>query len=151
MLSSLEGKAESFGPENEYLASALEGIENCHNALLDEMGIKEDFETAKLCEKLCSTSYFFELEDTKNKDEKVTDEILKNECEVLISKLKDKLDNSSRIEKRAIISLLLTQLPNEFTNSNQIKEYIVNSLEMCSDKAELAGCIGAVNNAIRGI
>lgn len=150
MLSSLEGEAEKFGPENEYLASALEGIVNCHNNLIEEIGIKDDIEKAKICEKLCSTSYFFELEESMNKDEKVTDEILKKESENLIGKIKDKLDNSSRIEKRAIISLLLTQLPNEFTNSNQIKEYIVNSLEMCSDKAELAGCIGAVNNAIRG-
>lgn len=150
MLSSLEGEAEKFGPDNDYMFSALESIENCHLSKIEELSLKEKFANIKMCDKLCSTSYFFDLED-KADNEKVDDIILKKENEMLIGTLKAVLDNSSRMEKRAYISLIMSQLPNEFSNSNQIKEYVVNSFEMCSDKAELAGCIGAVNNAIRGI
>ena len=150
MLSSLEGQAEKFGPENEYMFSALDSIENCHEDKLIQLGLKEKFDNIRMCDKLCSTSYFFELEDNKLED-KVDDVILKQENEILLGKLKEVLDNASRIERRAYISLIMTQLPNEFTNSNQIKEYVINSLEMCSDQAELAGCIGAINSAIRGV
>lgn len=150
MLSSLEGEAEKFGPDNDYMFSALESIENCNKDKIEELSLKGKFANLKMCDKLCSTSYFFDLEE-ENNDEKVDESILKKENEMLIGKLKEVLDNASRIEKRAYISLIMTQLPNEFTNSNQIKEYIVNSFEMCSDKAELAGCIGAINSAIRGV
>ena len=150
MLSSLEGEAERFGPENEYMFSALESIENCHKAMIEQLELNEKFDNIRLCDKLCSTSYFFDLE-ASTEDSKVDETLLKQENEVLLGKLKEILDNASRIERRAYISLILTQLPNEFTNSNQIKEYVVNSLEMCSDQAELAGCIGAINSAIRGV
>ena len=150
MLSSLEGEAESIGPANEVMFAALESIESCHKEKISQLNLGNEYADIVVCNKLCSTSHFFEMSEGEDV-EKVSDEILKKETEVLLAKLKEVFDGSLRIERRAYISLLMTQLPNEFTNSNQIKEYVVNSLEMCSDKAELTGCIGAINNAIRGV
>ena len=101
----------------------------------------------KKSERLMSTSLFAELDepsDIRNVDkeylEKVTDELLKE--------MQDVIKNNSRTVVRAIYAHVLSKLPVFFSNSNEVVEYIKDSLEQCGDRAELVAVYSLFNDII---
>ena len=55
----------------------------------------------------------------------------------IISEMEELFANSNKLIVKAIIALTMGKLPMPFTTSEDVKDYVVNALEHCTDKSEL--------------
>lgn len=137
-------KAEDF----EKAENALKGLEGRQEKLLLrepelEKGLFEaDFEEPMIRELLMaqvlgSDSLFmefnFEAEETA-----VTKELIEEETGKLTLELKELFSKHSMVINRAVMANTLSKLPVFFESSQEVMDYITNSLEQCHDTAEKA-------------
>lgn len=114
----------------------------------NEIGENDDmYPDLRKSERLMSTSLFAGIEEPSEAEpvdkeylDKVTDELLKDMQEII--------KNSARPVVRAIYAHVLSRLPVFFSNSNEVVDYVKNSLEQCGDKAELVAVYSLFNDII---
>lgn len=147
-----EGIQEEDGPECDYLSSQIDDIRAANEEYIskDENNTQEFLKDIKLCSMLTSSSSFVDLEPSSNKDEKLSKEYQKEVTDILLERLNVLLGAQDRIIKRSYIAAILSQLPNEFRTAEQIRNYITNAFELCSDAAEREGSLAAMELEIRG-
>lgn len=84
---------------------------------------------------LNSNSTFADLNEALD-EEKVTEERIENETAALILECKEAFKGKSRMLRRAIMANTLEKMPVFFQSSQEVADYVTNSLEQCSDEAE---------------
>lgn len=146
-----EGIQEEDGPECEYMASQIDDIRAANEEYISgseyaEKGLKD----IKLCSMLTSSSSFVDLEPSADKDDRLSEEYRNEITEKLMERLNRLLSTEDRIIRRSYIASVLSQLPNEFRTAEQIRNYMTNAFELCSDPAEREGSLAAMELEIRG-
>lgn len=132
----------------------LEGVqESCYEMIskydyIIELAIEENGEVLKEAElmpvydylkkivMLESGSVFVEF-DKKN-TETATDEYIEKVTNNLITLLREVFKSNEKLVNRAIMAHVLSGLPVFFNNTSEIKDYIFNSINQCSNDAERA-------------
>ncbi|MBP5159796.1 MAG: hypothetical protein ILP10_05795 [Lachnospiraceae bacterium] len=87
------------------------------------------------CRKLMSTSLFVELDEEPD-GTPLSEETYEKQFEVLKAQLEDSSKKNSRMLFRAKMAFTLSQLPVFFKNRTEVMNYMLSSLDSCSDKAE---------------
>ena len=107
-----------------------------------------------LCEKLLSDSLFinlsaeyniFEEKTVDKNDETDITEYLREKQDKLITELTEFFNSNQKIVNKSVMSLVLSKLPVFFNNITEVQDYIYNSLNNCTNKAEKAACIEIIN------
>lgn len=125
MLKKLEGRLERLAEKELVLERGL------FEADREEPGMKE----LLTVQALSSSSLFMEF-SLEEEETVVTQELLEEETNRLMAELKELFSSSPMLINRAVMANTLSKLPVFFETSEEVMEYIQNSLEQCHDAAE---------------
>ena len=143
ILEKSEGLQEEYYDEVSNLVSLFDDgvIKEAYSkvTLNDEVGeIKDSESTLEYTRKLIlllSNSEFASLEkEDESLGKKVDPEYFESKKNEVIDEIINGLSGKDRMVKRAIMANVLGSLPVFFNNLDEIKEYIKNSLETCTDE-----------------
>jgi len=135
-----EGIDESELEKLEELRLKIPGYEDGFIAMAGEES-EEIFRDAKRCVTLISDSVFGSL-DTEEAVGKIVDrDMIMLKAKELKQKLTDAFAVGSKLLQRARMSGVLSRLPLFLNNSNEVKDYVMNSLSSCRDEKEKAVAI----------
>lgn len=111
--------------------------------LIDRFMLGKKFDGLLICQKLVSSSLFIALEDTAV--EGIADErYIAQTTNDLIEEMKALFKGQDISVTRSIMANTMNKMPVLFQNTNEVGEYIINSLEQCGDKAEKAVCLSLI-------
>lgn len=126
-LSLLEGQQEQAYEQIEKLEAA--------NAGSQKKIFEDDLWNLEKLGKLMSSSTFVSLEkETRGKT--VDAALVQAEAERLTAELRQLFEDSSKRVIRAVMAATLQKMPVFFENPEEVKSYIINSLEQCRDVSE---------------
>ncbi|MCR5743580.1 MAG: hypothetical protein K6F92_07695 [Lachnospiraceae bacterium] len=86
--------------------------------------------------KLLSTSYFADLDEENSTGAKVTQADIDKYFADFRAELEPKLKSSCKLLSRAIMAAVIGYLPMNFSNTEELREYIYNSLSACTNLPE---------------
>lgn len=145
LFASLEGKLES----SIELMERLEGsFDSAAAAVSGADFLKEISDISDRCRILMSSSLFVEL-DEETDDAPLTEERFEKEFGVLEQDIADSLSRGCRLLKRARMAAVLYQIPVFFKNRTEVMNYLLGSLESCSDVAEKMAAIRHLLDALQ--
>ena len=134
-LPAVEGKQENYYESTNTAGAVLEELIESRKEDIERLGLTDDFRTLKKMFLLNSNSTFADLNEALD-EEKVTEERIENETAALILECKEAFKGKSRMLRRAIMANTLEKMPVFFQSSQEVADYVTNSLEQCSDEAE---------------
>jgi uncharacterized membrane protein len=144
-LTMLEGAMESSMHEISLLEGGYEDVMSMYGKKLKSYMLAAQGACVTTCMKLLGNSMFVDLNakvSTKLADdayiEKVTNTLFKN-----LAKMFDKVP---QCVVRAVMASSLNKMPVFFNNSDEISEYVVNSLTQCKDMAEKTACYSIIQD-----
>lgn len=114
---------------------ALYHIDKYHGSLVESMGKKELLHSLLTSKDLHSSSFFVDLHSS-NSGEIVDKPVLRKEIDKLIKELDDIFRVSDRMITRAIMANTMNQMPVFFNSHTEVMEYVLYSLNKCTDLAE---------------
>lgn len=130
---------EGFQEEIEYDLIRLEDliyhVNEHHKSLVINMGKDKQLDTLLISKNLMSGSLYIELDRVKS-DGIVDKKRLRHEIDELINELTDKFLNVDRMIVRAIMARTMEKLPVAFNTHTEVMDYILYSLNKCTDMAE---------------
>jgi hypothetical protein len=131
----IEGQQEQVYEAMTMVDAVLEETRQAQKEKIRELGLKQAFgELAKLTS-LSSGSAFVDLEE-RDKEEKVTAEQAEQAAEQLVEELKEAFGGQSRMIRRAVMANTLEKMPVFFKTSQEVADYVSQSLRLCEDEAE---------------
>lgn len=143
-----EGEPEKLSEQITTCEGVLYGLSEDKSDIIDSLMLTNQFNCAKLCEVLNSSSTFAILnnQDLISKaSEKVTGEYIEEVKDKLLNDISEKLSSVSGGMRRAIMAGILSELPVFFKNSDEVTEYIKHSITSCSDIAEKTAVYEIIN------
>lgn len=127
--------------------SELYDIKITHTALIESLMLGKIYDNLSVCQKLVSSSLFIELDNTENSG--IADEFyIAKATKDLTDELKELFNDNNMLVNRAIMANTINKMPVFFHDTNEVSEYIMNSLQQCGDKAEKASCISIIRQLI---
>lgn len=148
-LMKLEGEQERLMMELISLENVLFDVNEIGSNMIDALVLASAKKCANTCYLLNSTSAFADLSSNDNADKKeemADDDYIAMEEEKLLAELSDKLSQTKGLIRRGIMASILGILPIQFKNTNEIMEYVSNSLVSCRDLAEKTAFIEIFNS-----
>ena len=133
------GRKEMLADEITEMLSKLEGIqESAFGSFLQGGGEEEQEKDPVLVkiDRLLSGSSFVSLELKEGQEEPADRKWIEKQGEAFCGRLDETLKTLSKPVMRAVMAKILSALPNIFTSTRELEEYIKNSLESCTDVAE---------------
>ncbi len=140
----LEGAQESVLDICNLYESVLLELKTNHSSMIDSLMLGTIFENLYLMQKLQSTSIFIDIQE-EIKEEVADEEYIAKVTEAYITKISDLFQKNQKSVNRAIIANTIGKMPVFFTSSDEVAQYIINSLEQCRDRAEKNVCIHILN------
>ena len=144
-LTKLEGAMESSMQEIAILEGGYDDVMTSYGKKLKSFMLETQGACVTTCMKLLGNSMFIDLNakvSTKLADdayiEKVTTSLFKN-----LAKMFDKVP---QCVVRAVMASSLNKMPVFFNNSDEISEYVTNSLNQCKDDAEKNACYSIIKD-----
>ncbi len=131
----LEGKIEKRVEASGLLEAVLPEIQNSCADILERDGLAERFGDYVRVASLLSDSLFIDLEAVRD-GEKADGEMIRRVTEELTRELSEKLSQLQKPLKRAVMAVILEQLPIEFSHAGEISTYIQTNLFGCQDDSE---------------
>ncbi len=116
--------------------------------LLKSLMIDKLYNSLQLISKLISTSTFVDLNDSNDEMVIITDEELMQIRDGFIEELMIHLKKFPKLVNRGIMAATLSIMPIIFNNLDEFKDYVENSLSMCSDLDEKKASITLIKNII---
>lgn len=129
-----------FNPE-----SAMDEIININNQKIKELDYERTLENLSITSKLQSASTFARLKDNDTLNESADEAYVNEVTAKLISEFKEKFEQTDRAERRAIMALVISNLPAFFNNLEEFKKYVHVALSQCTDSAERQACMALIN------
>lgn len=147
LMMQLEGVPERVGMEASSAEYALDTVKSEYMDMASSVMCGSEYEALFICQKLLSGSLFVDI------DEKITDDTLETSYfedtkKKLLADLEEAFKNNEKMLNRAIMAAVLSMLPVFFNNMEEVKEYVMTSLDNCRDEAEKSGCIEIINSII---
>lgn len=135
----MEGVLEEVSGELIALEEVLDLLERDYKQLISDLFIDKLFQALLRCNDLLSSSIFIEFHE--HKDHSTVDEALaEKEADTLINDLARIFKELDRAITRAIMGNTLNKIPVFFKNRTEVMEYILYSLDRCTDTYEKAAC-----------
>lgn len=139
---------EGYQEETEFdilrLEDALFHINEEHRALAENLTEDDIFSVLLLCKDLLSDSLFIDLHNEKSEGI-ISKERFEKEVDKLIEDLAVKLKSCDRMIMRAIMARTINKVPVFFTSHSEVMNYILYSLNKCTDPAEKYACLEVIN------
>ncbi len=133
------GRKEMLADEITEMLSKLEGIqESAFGSFLQGGGEEEQEKDPVLVkiDRLLSGSSFVSLELKEGQEEPADRKWIEKQGEAFCGRLDETLKTLSKPVMRAVMAKILSALPNIFTSTQELEEYIKNGLGSCTDVAE---------------
>lgn len=130
-----EGKQEGLIEEMNQMEAYFSDIALNHKALIESLMLGPIYHSALVAGKLLSGSVFVDLEGEKTEHITTETDIL-SAYEELVGELSTLFSNHQKVVIRAVMANTISKLPVFFNDSNEIEQYIKNSMASCGDLAE---------------
>lgn len=143
-LTELEGIQEEMAVTVSLMEDALYEININHQALTGSLMLTQVLQALLRSQSLLSNSMFIDL-DKENGDEIVDEGRIARETKALSEELNALFDASDRMIVRAIIANTINKMPVFFSNHKEVMDYVLYSLQHCTDKYEKAACYEVIN------
>lgn len=124
---------------------ALYHIDKHHRSLVNDMDKIVMLDSLLISKDLHSGSLFIDINNSSS-EEYVGKEEISKEIDKLIKELEVKFQGSDRIITRAIMAATMNKMPVFFNTHTEIMEYVLYSLNKCTDIAEKYASIEIINN-----
>lgn len=98
-----------------------------------------------LSKNLLSGSLFIDLHKVES-DKVVDKEMLQREIDKFLEDVEKKFKNSDRMIIRAIMANTIKRIPVFFNNHTEVMDYVLYSLNKCTDAAEKYACIEIIDS-----
>lgn len=140
-----EGRQEQIFFEYSSMESSLYDIKEKYQSIIDGLMLGKIFECLDTVQKLLSSSIFIELDEVQINeiaDEVYIEEVTKN----LIHEISALFEKSSQPVIRAVIANTINKMPVFFSSTDEVTNYIQNSLVSCRDLAEKTACVQIISD-----
>lgn len=131
----IEGLQEDMEYDIISLEDIIYQIDKNHRMLVDSLGREEQLHSLLYSKKLHSGSLFVDLDD-KDSDELIDKDKLIKEKDMLIDELEGRFQSLDRMIVRAIMANTMNKMPVFFNSHTEVMEYVLYSLNKCTDIAE---------------
>ncbi|ROR29459.1 hypothetical protein EDD66_103397 [Mobilisporobacter senegalensis] len=150
MLEMIEGKQEEIGFHVVKYEGFLHDIKERHTPFIHSIMLGKIYSSLYTCQKLLSTSLFIDI--NKNDTEELADDkYITTVTEDFILELKESFKQKNQLVTRAIMANTLNKMPVFFHSSNEVLEYIMNSISSCNNEAEKAASINIIRQLMESI
>ena len=133
--STIEGIQEAMEYDIISLEDMLYHIEGHHGTLVDNHEKMQLLQALLLIKDLHSSSLFIELNRT-DPDGVIDQEMLKKEIDKISIELEDRFRGIDRMIVRGIMANTMSRMPVFFNSHSEVMEYVLYSLDKCTDLAE---------------
>lgn len=145
-----EGKQESLSDDLMQLEGVLMDVKMGQKELLERMNLVESFEKLSSIQQLLDISGMF-VEFDQTQEEEVADQAyIQEQTEKLLSRLKEQFAQNEMCVVRAVIAATISKFPVFFTSSQEVEDYIRQSLERCQDDAERQASMNVIQSFMEG-
>ena len=136
----LEGSQERLSNMYTQVEYAIDEVIDKHMSTAESLMLAAMYNSLKRISILESGSYFVEF-DVKRDTDLAGEAYVLEKYEQLSKNLKDFFATHNKLINRAVMANILAGLPVFFNNVEEIKNYVYNSINGCSDLAEKKACI----------
>lgn len=143
----LEGVQEELSYDMESLEYALYEAEQNYKALIEGLMLDQFMNVLKRTRDLLSNSLFIDFEE-KTVSTVVDEARIEKEANALENELKELFAGHDRMISRAVMANTINKVPVFFKNHKEVMDYVIYSLERCSDRYEKAACAEIINELI---
>ena len=140
----LEGVQEELSIDIDSMENALYEINQNHVDLVQSLMLSQVMQVLLRTQSLLSSSLFIDF-DVQVKASVVDEERLKKETAALGSELQELFSTHDRMIGRAVMANTLNKMPVFFKNHTEVMDYVIYSLDRCSDNYEKAACFEIIN------
>ena len=95
--------------------------------------------------RLQSASTFASLNDNTDKDE-ADDAFIEDTVNGLVEEFASLFEGMDRYSRRAVMAIVIANLPVFFNNMDEFKKYVHVALSQCTDSAERQACMTIINS-----
>jgi hypothetical protein len=141
----LEGIQEELNYDLTAMEEALYQVDQQHRKLAEGIMADKLLNVLLLSKDLLSNSLFIDFYEIKS-NAPVGEEKLAEEAGRLLKELAKLFEDSDRMVSRAVMANTLNKIPVFFGNHKEVMDYVLYSLEKCSDLAEKAACIDIIRD-----
>ena len=145
LFTDMEGVQEEMAYQISTMEDALYEIKMNHKSLIDSLMLEPLFQVLLLTQNLLSNSLFIDLEENSSEQEAVDEDKVDKEVKALLEELATLFNGQDRMVGRAVMANTISKMPVFFLDHKEVMDYVLYSLERCSDKYEKAACIEIIN------
>lgn len=142
----LEGFLEEMDYDLMSFEDGINHINTYHRNLVETMMEEKLLNVLLLSKDLLSSSVFIDLD--KKPDALVDSKMIQREVDKLKEELSNKFKNTDRMIMRAIMANTINRLPVFFKNHTEVMNYVLYSLNKCSDIVEKYASMEIINTMI---
>lgn len=143
-LTKLEGVQEELSGDLTSLEDALYVVDQNYRKLSESIMLDKLLNVLLCSKDLLSNSLFIDWYEIKINNT-VNEDMIKMKANELEAELADLFEKQDRAVSRAIMANTLSQIPVFFQNHKEVMDYILYSLERCSDIDEKSACMEIIN------
>lgn len=141
----IEGVQEELSLDITSLEDSLYEVNVNHKALTESLMLNQFLNILLRTKDLLSNSLFIDLHAAK-RDEIVDEEKVEKEVKALEEALTNLFNKHDRMIARAVMANTINKMPVFFIDHTEVMEYVMYSLQRCSDIYEKAACYELIND-----
>ncbi|HWT75582.1 MAG TPA: hypothetical protein VN258_12825 [Mobilitalea sp.] len=141
----IEGVQEELSYEISTMEDALYEVNTTHRPLAQSLMLESLLHVLLRTKDLLSSSLFIDLESEKAESVVVDEERAEKEVKLLEEELSDLFHKHDKVISRAVMANTLNKMPVFFIDHKEVMDYVLYSLERCSDIYEKAACFEIIN------
>ena len=146
-LTVLEGKQEKWAERIARYAGTIEYIAEEYGEVISDLGMTEAFENIKRIELLNSDNLFIVLDqylDCYDKEQRVDHRGVNEKARQLVRFMEEHIQEMPREIYRAKMGRLMSMVPPAFDNPDQVRQYLLDTMNLCGDQHEKLAAADAV-------
>lgn len=142
----MEGIQEELSFDIATLEDALYEVNINHKSLAESLMLNQVLNILLRSKDLLSNSLFIDLDMVAMNEEVVDEEKVEQEVKALEEALMALFNTHDRMIGRAVMANTINKMPVFFINHKEVMDYVLYSLERCSDIYEKAACFEIIND-----
>lgn len=142
----IEGIQEELSYDIAALEDSLYEVNTNYKAIVESLMLNQLLNILLCTKDLLSNSLFIDLDLVKKKEEVVDEEKVEQEVKALEEAIKTLFGTHDRMISRAVMANTISKMPVFFINHTEVMDYVLYSLERCSDAYEKAACFEIIND-----
>lgn len=136
----IEGLQEHLGEDLLRYTSVLQDVREQYKEPIRDLQLNPVYESLLRISKLLSSSLFIDLDQEETGMQTADAAYIAKKRDELVHLLTDFFDQHSREVNRAVMAAMFSNMPVLFNSRQEVQDYIIYSLEHCSNTSELMAC-----------